>query len=122
MMRRPSNRVSQVSTRGDSHPQMAACFQVILTWSSLTTAKLFPPFFPPSLSLFFFVQGCSKTASERKQKTMAGSYGAFRSKSGQVFKFRIDRLWKRLREKGRRESEGRREGRVRESSSGRICI
>lgn len=38
---------------------MAACFQVILTWSSLTTAKLFPFFFspppppPPPPPLFF---------------------------------------------------------------------
>lgn len=34
---------------------------------------------------------------------MAGSYGAFRSKSGQVFKFRIDRLWKAVLWEGWRE-------------------
>lgn len=73
---------------------MAACFQVILTWSSLTTAKLFPLFSPPSLPPSFFRSGLLKDRERAQTKTMAGSYGAFRSKSGQVFKFRIDRLWK----------------------------
>lgn len=67
MMRRPSNRVSQVSTRGDFHPQMAACFQVILTWSSLTTAKLFPPFFLLPLSLSFFFRSGLLKDRERAQ-------------------------------------------------------
>lgn len=75
-MRRPSNRVFQVFQRErerekerDFHPQMAACFQVILTWSSLTTAKLFPLFsLPPPPPLFFVRSGFAQRAGERKQK------------------------------------------------------
>ena len=67
-MRRPSNRVSQVSTRGDFHPQMAACFQVILTWSSLTTAKLFPSFFLLPLSLFFSFRVAQRPRASANKK------------------------------------------------------
>lgn len=120
-MRRPSNRVFQVFQRErerekerDFHPQMAACFQVILTWSSLTTAKLFPLFSPPSLPPSFFRSGLLKDRERAQTKTMAGSYGAFRSKSGQVFKFSIDLLWKAARWRG--------EGFARLHPGGDVCL
>lgn len=84
---------------------MAACFQVILTWSSLTTAKLFPLFFSLSLSLFF-VQGCSKTASERKQKRWPEVMARLDQRAGKFSNLGSTGYGKLCCEKG----EGRREG------------
>ena len=132
-MRRPSNRVSQVSTRGDFHPQMAACFQVILTWSSLTTAKLFPPFFllPLSLSfslcplsLFFFsFRVAQRPRASANKKRWPEVMARSDQRAGKFSNLGSTGYGKGCARRGEG-GEGRREkgGRVRESSSGRICI
>lgn len=102
---------------------MAACFQVILTWSSLTTAKLFPFFFspppPPSLSssLFSFVQGSLKDrAGERKQKRWPEVMARLDQRAGK-FSNLASTCYGKL-------QGGREEGwRVRETSSGGdVCL